>query len=148
MTTPNESKAGSESSYEYVEETKFDVKVDYEREVNQWALFLHLSQLAGYAVPFAGLVVPILMWQMKKDELPEIDAHGKMVANWMISAFIYSLAIGLFALVSVILFPLLLCVVPIGIALALASVAFPIIGALKANNGELWQYPMTIEFLK
>jgi uncharacterized Tic20 family protein len=28
-----------------------------------------------------------LIWQLKKDEIPALDAHGKMVANWMISSF-------------------------------------------------------------
>jgi len=35
------------------------------------------------------------------------------------------------------------------LGLLIAGVAFPIIGALKANNnGELWEYPLTIKFLK
>jgi uncharacterized Tic20 family protein len=28
------------------------------------------------------------------------------------------------------------------------AIVFPIIGAVKANNGELWEYPLTIKFLK
>lgn len=55
----------------------------------QWAMFLHFSILAGFVIPIAGLIVPIIIWQIKKTELPEIDAHGKVVANWIISAIIY-----------------------------------------------------------
>jgi len=29
----------------------------------------------------------------------------------------------------------------------LASVAFPIIAGIKANNGKVWSYPFTIRFL-
>ena len=36
---------------------------DLERQTRQWALFLHLSVLAGLLVPIAGVVVPILIWQ-------------------------------------------------------------------------------------
>ena len=52
-----------------------------EKDVRQWCMFMHLSQFAGYLVPFAGIVVPIVMWQTKKDEAPEIDAHGRAVVN-------------------------------------------------------------------
>src|SRR5687768_4579326 len=56
----------------------------FARETNQWAMFLHLSLLAGFVVPLAGLVAPIVIWQIKKTELPEIDIHGKIVMNWII----------------------------------------------------------------
>ena len=28
------------------------------------------------------------------------------------------------------------------------NIVFPIIGGIKANDGELWEYPLTIKFLK
>lgn len=113
---------------------------EQDRECRQWALILHLSQFAGYLVPLAGLIVPIVIWQIKKDEFPEIDDHGKMVVNWIISEVIY-LVIGVLLAFVVIGVPLL-------IALGVVSIVFPVIGALKANNGELWRYPMSFEFLK
>jgi hypothetical protein len=46
----------------------------------------------------------------------------------------------------------LLCFVIIGIPLSMALVAvgivFPIVGAVKANNGEVWPYPCSIGFFK
>lgn len=111
-----------------------------ESQSRQWAMFLHLSQFAGFAVPIAGLVLPVILWQMKKDELPGIDEHGKVVMNWIISELIY-------AIVSVILV-IVLIGIPMLIALAIVGIIFPIIGGIKANNGELWPYPMSIRFLK
>jgi hypothetical protein len=32
--------------------------------------------------------------------------------------------------------------------LGILAVVFPIIGGIKANNGELWHYPMTINIIK
>lgn len=111
-----------------------------ERETRQWALFLHLSMLAGHVVPGGGIVAPILIWQLKKDELPELDPHGKNAANWIISSIIYAL----------ICIPLIFVVVgiPMLIVLGALSVVFPIIAAVKANEGQVWRYPMTITFLK
>jgi len=44
-------------------------------------MFLHFSLLAGYVVPIAGLIAPIIIWQLKKNELPGLDEHGKVVAT-------------------------------------------------------------------
>ena len=109
-------------------------------EARQYAMLIHLAQLAGYVVPFAGLVLPILLWQAKKDDLPGIDAHGKAVANWIISEVIYAVVGGILMFFFVGIFLLLL--------LAFCSIVFSIIGAVKANNGELWHYPLAIKFLK
>ncbi len=111
-----------------------------DKNANLWAMAIHLSVFAGYAIPFAGLIAPILIWQLKKEEFPSIDPHGKMVANFLISILIYSFIAGL------------LCLVFIGflllMVLGLVAIVFPIIGAIKASNGELWKYPLMIEFLK
>ena len=106
----------------------------------QMGMFLHLSQLAGMLVPFAGIVLPIVIWQTQKDKIPGIDAHGKMVVNWMISVAIYSVASIVLMLV-LIGFLTFLAVIVMGIV-------FPIIGAVKANDGELWEYPLTIKLIK
>ena len=111
-----------------------------EKESRTWAMLLHFSLLAGFLVPFAGLIAPIVIWQIKKDELPAIDAHGKVVVNWMISAFIYAIACSILAIV-IIGFPL-------AIILGLLSIVFPIIGGIKANEGKLWRYPLSIRVLK
>jgi uncharacterized Tic20 family protein len=106
----------------------------------QMGMFLHLSQLANVIFFPVGLVLPIVLWQTQKQKMPALDAHGKMVVNWMISSTIY-------AVISIVL-----CLVLIGIlmliALALVGIIFPIIGGIKANNGELWEYPLVIRFIK
>jgi uncharacterized Tic20 family protein len=109
-------------------------------EQKQTGMFLHLSQLLNFIVPFGGVIAPIVIWQMKKDEIPALDAHGKMIVNWMLSGLIYSIVsfILAFVLIGFIGF----------IALAIMGVVFPIIGGIKANNGEFWEYPVTIKFLK
>lgn len=109
-------------------------------EQRQTGMFLHLSQLASLIIPVAGIVVPIVIWQTQKDKIPALDAHGKMVTNWMISALIYSV-------VSVVLMFVLVGFLTI-LAVMVMAIVFPIIGAIKANNGELWEYPLTIKFLK
>lgn len=109
-------------------------------EQKQTGMFLHLSQLLNMIIPLAGVVVPIVIWQMKKDETPALDAHGKMVVNWLISSLIYWVVSGVLAIVLIGFLGML--------ALVIMGIVFPIIGGVKANNGELWEYPLTIKFLK
>jgi len=111
-----------------------------DQNTRTWAMLLHLSVFAGYFVPVLGLLAPILIWQIKKSEMPELDAHGKMVINFLISMIIYF--IGSCVLVFVVIGIFLL------IALSIVGIVFPIIGGIKANNGELWKYPLVIPFLK
>ena len=103
-----------------------------------WAMLLHFSMLAGYAAPLAGFIAPIVIWQIKKDELPEIDEHGKNATNWIISELIY-FAIFIPLCFVVIGFPLLF-------VLGILGIIFPIIAGIKASNNEIWRYPLSIRF--
>jgi len=110
-----------------------------ELQCRQWAMFLHFSLLAGFVVPLAGLVAPVIIWQIKKTEYPELDVHGKIAANWILSLIVYAVVSALLILV--------LVGIPLLIALGVLAVVFPIVGGIKANNGETWKYPLSIQFL-
>lgn len=109
-------------------------------EERQMGMFLHLSQLANIIVFPLGIILPIVLWQMNKEKMPALDPHGKEVINWMISETIYMIAsiILVFLIIGIVLLPVV----------ALIGIIFPIIGGVKANNGELWRYPMAIKFIK
>ena len=111
-----------------------------ELQTRQWARFLHFSLLVGFIVPILGLVAPIVIWQLKKTELPGLDVHGKIVMNWLISLILYGVISALLILV--------LVGIPLLIALGILCIILPIIGGIKANNGEVWNYPLSIRFLK
>ncbi len=106
----------------------------------QMGMFLHLSRILDAFVFPIGAVVTIVLWQTQKDKMPALDAHGKMVTNWLLSSIIYGVVS--FALMFVLIGFLT------GFALWIMMIVFPIIGGIKANNGELWEYPLTIKFLK
>lgn len=112
---------------------------DIERRTRLWAMCLHLSVFAGYAAPFAGFIAPILIWQLMKEDLPGLDAHGRIVVNWIISSIIYTVVSAILCLV--------LIGIPMLIAVGIMAVVFPIVGAIKANEGVAWRYPLTISFL-
>jgi uncharacterized Tic20 family protein len=108
--------------------------------LNTYCMLLHLSQLSSIIVPGLGFIMPIIMWATNKDQSAEIDRHGKVTLNWLISLFIYSAVCGV------------LWIVLIGMlgffVLAILNLVFAIIAAVKANKGELWVYPLSIKFFK
>lgn len=116
-----------------------DINIDNEKKAQQWAMWLHFSLLAGLLVPVAGLIVPIVIWQLKKDDFPMLDSHGKIAVNWLISSLIYATIFFILSFV-VIGIPLLLI-------LGVLSIVFPIVGGIKANEGKLWKYPLSINFV-
>lgn len=109
-------------------------------DLRTYCVLLHISQFAGFLLPGAGFAVPIVMWIVNKDRFPDVDRHGRVILNWMISALIYAAVcfVLTFILIGILGF----------VALAIMGIIFPIMGALKANDGIVWKYPLSIEFLK
>src|SRR5438552_9566434 len=95
----------------------------------QMGMFLHLSQLANLVLFPVGIIIPIVLWQTQKEKIPALDAHGKMVVNWMISSTIYAL----------VCIPLMFVIIGFFMifAVGIMGIVFSIIGGIKANNGEL-----------
>ena len=105
-----------------------------------YCMLLHLSQLSSLVLPGLGFILPIVMWAVNKEKHPDIDKHGKVTVNWLISLLIYS------AICTILTF---IFIGVIGFAvLAVMNLVFAIIAAMKANNGELWPYPCSVRFLK
>lgn len=105
------------------------------------AMFVHLSILIGFIVPFFSLIVPIVVWITKKGKDDLATANAKEAINFQISMLIWILvAVGLALLGS----PMIYVAVMLAIVLVLAYVILPIIGAVKANGGDQYRYPYTI----
>ena len=111
------------------------------REDKQLLVLTHLSQLLDYVTGFGGFIVPLVLWIINKDRVVDMDIHGKSILNFQISIFIYALlsipAIFLFGLGIVTL-----------IIVAALAFLLPIINAIKANNGEVPNYYISIPFFR
>lgn len=110
------------------------------KEDRTWAMVSHLGAFAGHVFPLAHVIVPLIVWQMKKDSSAFVDDQGKESVNAQISFTIY-MAVAV-----------VLCFVVIGIPLAfglwLANVILVIIASIAANEGRIYRYPFIIRFLK
>lgn len=111
------------------------------REDNQMLVMTHLSQLLDLVTGIGGFIVPLILWLTQKDKVAGMDMHGKMILNFQISLFIYSII----CIPLIILFGLgILLLIIIG----LIALILPIMNAIKVSNGEMPYYPLSIEFLK
>jgi uncharacterized Tic20 family protein len=109
------------------------------RDERMWAMFCHLSALIGFIIPFGNIIAPLVLWTLKKEEYPLVNDQGKESLNFQISMTIYIIAsiILIFVVIGIILLVLL----------GIFSLIVIIIGAIKANEGEKYRYPLTIRFL-
>jgi uncharacterized Tic20 family protein len=132
------------------------------------AALLHLSAFAKYLIPFAGIVVPLIIWQTKKHQSEYVDENGKAVVNFHLSILAYSIVIaiiiGIFFIGSIVnyieienaggnVIPVDLITVGIISASVLgiwtiAEFVLVILGTVRANEGTVYKYPLTINFIK
>lgn len=107
----------------------------------QWATGCHLAALAGYFVPVASIIAPLVVWLLKRADGAFVDDQGKESLNFQISLLIYFF-------ISILLIPVL----GLGIFLLGALVIFDfvciIIAATKSSEGIAFRYPACIRFIK
>ena len=110
-------------------------------------MLAHLSALVGLLVPIGNIIGPLVVWLLKRDQSGEIDEHGKESVNFQISMFIY---IAVLSVVAFILMFVLIgfLLIPVIALLCLADVVFVIIASIKANDGQMYRYPLTIRLVK
>jgi uncharacterized Tic20 family protein len=101
-----------------------------------WCTLMHASQLLTWTG--VGIVAPIVMWLISKDESREANRHGIAIVNWMLSSLVYLVISGLACLIVI--------GIPMLFVLAGLNILFPVVGAVYASRGTLWRYPLTINF--
>ncbi len=101
------------------------------------AVWLHLTPLLGVIVFWPlGIIVPLVLWAMRRDDSPFIDDHGREVLNFIIS----------FVLLHLILFVTIIGI-PFVLVLWVVGIVNVIRGALAAGRDEFFRYPMTIRII-
>jgi hypothetical protein len=105
-----------------------------------------LCHLLGIFTSFVG---PLIIWLIKKDQSRFVDYHGREVLNFKIN--LIGIIFIVFALAMII--SLVTCgfgailVLPLYMAPMIYALVLLIIGAQKANRGELYQFPLTIRII-
>jgi len=110
-------------------------------------MLCHLSALAGLAgVPLGNVLGPLIVWQIKKNEIPSVEVHGKAALNFQLTVIIAAFATGA---VSVVL--TFFCIGFLGFffaaAIVLCGIIFSVIAGLKANEGKDYKYPFSLKLI-
>ena len=100
-----------------------------------------LFATAIYAISFFTVFIgPVVIWLIKRNDSPFIDAHGKEYVNFLISY-------GVYALISV-----LLMIVAVGFftlwAVGVLSLVFTIVAAIKAFQGQEYRIPFVFRLIR
>ena len=135
---------------------------------NTNAFLIHISAFAGFVFPFGHIITPLIAWQTLKDRSPFLDKQGKEAVNFNLSYTLYSFILTL-ALIPLAIgtfftnfnnldtfnfnlnMPNMFGFIGIGAVsgiLYVAGIALVIIAAIKAKEGENYNYPFTIKFIK
>ena len=110
------------------------------RTDTQLLVITHLSQLLTYITGFGGLIVPLIIWLTKKDEVEGMDEHGKSIINFQLTI----LLITVLSIPGILLLGLgILSLIFVGIV----AFVIPIINAVKVSNGEAPSNFCTIRFI-
>ena len=99
-----------------------------------WAVLSHLSAILG-----VGIVLPLVVFLVMKDESEYAAANAKEALNFHISIFIYCICC----------IPLvfLLIGIPLMILIGFGALILAIIAAVKSAEGVVYRYPLTIRLI-
>lgn len=110
----------------------------------------HLSGFAGWFFPFGNIIAPLLLWIAKKNESTYIDSHGRAAVNFQLSILFYCFLLAIL-IIPITIFTLglgLLAIIIGFIPAIILKIVLIISASMKATNGEYYNYPFTIEFVK
>lgn len=115
-------------------------------EERQWGMFAHLSALSAFISGIGFIVGPIVVWQVKKNEMPFVDDQGKEAVNFAITLLIAYVALWMFTLVTLGIG--LVISIPAFFVVSIAWLVFTVIAAIKANEGVAYRYPVCLRLVK
>lgn len=141
------------------------------------ATLLQLSALTQYFIPLGGFIFPALIWSVKKNNSEFVDYNGKQAINFQLSLFLYSFllvivaaiiflttffsnmdiivdtdgewimeqfSLGNITLLTIIALTALFLV----IIIKTAEFFLILYAAVKNNNGDNYDFPLTIKFIR
>ena len=105
-----------------------------------WALIAHVAGLLAWAfIPFGGILAPMVIWLVKREE----DAY---IGDQALEAMNFQITVALAALVSA-----FLLIVGIGVLLLLAlwvgNLVLAILAAIAASEGRSYRYPLNLRLV-
>jgi uncharacterized Tic20 family protein len=105
------------------------------KEERTWCVFTHLSALTMFFIPFGHLVGPLVMWLIKRGEMPMVDHQGKEALNFQLTVSIVSLLCSPLVFIGIGIVVLAL--------IWIADLILIVVAAVKTSEGVDYRYPFT-----
>jgi uncharacterized protein len=114
-----------------------------------WALIAHFGGAAGMLISggWLGWVAPLISLLVRGQQSPTVRAHSIMALNFQIlwsAIAVVGYILGFCG--SLIIIGAVFFIVPIGAMIV--GIIFGVIGGMRANEGALYQYPMSMSIVK
>lgn len=109
------------------------------KEERNWAMLAHLSGLLAFATLIGGILGPLVLWLIRKDEMAFAAEQAKEALNFQITVFVAGLIAAVMCLV-------LIGFVLLGI-LAIVDLVLVIVAAVKASEGVSYRYPFNLRLI-
>jgi uncharacterized protein len=122
-----------------------------------WGMLCHLAGLPVLiCVPFGTIIGPLVVWLIKKDQMPFVMDQGKEAVNFQITVAIVGVLLfmlwgaGFVAahIIGPVALLLHLMLWAFGSLLMLAVVILVILAAVEASKGKKYRYPFALRLIK
>ena len=107
----------------------------------QWGALTHASALLGILLPMALVLGPMIIWMIKRNESPFLDAQGKEAVNFQLTILVTSFIFILLAGITKVFFAISAAVLAVGMI-------FAAVAALNIYKGKDYHYPFAIRLIK
>ncbi len=114
-------------------------------EERNWAMAAHLGVMAGSVVPLGNIIAPLVIWQIHKKKSSFVVKHA--VESLMFQVGLIAATIGLVLLTMVTMGAAFVIAGPAILLMFVASLVYMIVAAVRANEGKIWEYPVTTRWV-
>lgn len=112
------------------------------RDDKNLAVLAHLLPMFGFMVPGVNIVIPLVIWLLKRDKSLYIEHHARESLNFQITI---TLLVILWVVLKLMLVGLLL--LPLVPVIVIVVLIFMVRAAMKAGSGEFYRYPMSLRLV-
>jgi len=115
--------------------------IELTKKDKTWGVLCHLLTFTGLmGIPFGNILAPLVIWLIKKAESEFVDYNSREALNFLDqhNNICNCHRRTLFCVYWFLLIPVIL----------IADIVLTIMATVKANNGDLYKYPLTLKLIK
>jgi transcriptional regulator with XRE-family HTH domain len=123
--------------------------LDYGKQEDQsYLVYFHLSALTFLVIPLGNIIIPMILWQSKKDKIIGLKEVGANLLNfqiiWSVLTYISATIFATFKIMHYGGFDLIYYLF---VGLCLLNIVLPIAFAIQAKQGKTKRYPRLIRLV-